>query len=261
MLYLVPRWEWHGGWSPPLRYIVVFMPMIALGAAALWQRISAAPIILAAAWTFGVTAHGLAYPWRLFHIENGENIVGETLSTIWHSDFSRLFPSFIRPNFAAIIASILAIVAVAIFRVEDSGPPLSGQPRAAVLHTTTLIALVLAAAFVIGRRPGNRIEFEDAHVIHHGGELYPREFQVQRFAFRGGWILHAGDSLTFLARRGPSVVQYAAGVPSVIQIGHVAYPLPATTGYGRIRVNIAESGRIELRCLNGMVNLDRMDHE
>jgi hypothetical protein len=248
LLYLVPRWEWHGGWSPPLRYIVVFMPILALGIAALWHRIAAAPMVMAIAWTIGVVVHGLAYPWRLFHIENGENIVGETLSTIWHSDFSRLFPSFVRLNFAAIVAAVLAIAAVILFR---SGKTVS--PAA--------LAIILAAAFVAGRRPGGRIEFEDAHVIHRGGELYPHEFQVQRFAYRGGWIVHPGDSLSFLARGGPSILQYAAGTPSMIQLGRNAYSLPPTSGYGSARVNIPQSGRVELRCLSGIVNLDRMDHE
>ena len=41
ILYLIPRSEWHGGWSPPLRYIVVLMPILALGAAVMWERICA----------------------------------------------------------------------------------------------------------------------------------------------------------------------------------------------------------------------------
>jgi len=248
LLYLVPRWEWHGGWSPPLRYIVVFMPILALGVAALWHRIAAASIVMAIAWTIGVVVHGLAYPWRLFHIENGENIVGETLSTIWHSDFSRLFPSFIRLNFAAIVAAVLAVAALILFR---SGKTVS----------LAAVAIIIAAALVAGRRPGNRIEFEDAQVIHRGGELYPHEFQVQRFAYHGGWIVHPGDSLSFLARSGPSILQYAAASPSMIQLDRDAYPLPATSGYGSVRVHLAHGGRVELRCLTGIVNLDRMDHE
>jgi len=248
LLYLVPRWEWHGGWSPPLRYVVVFMPIFALGVAALWHRIAASSIVLAIAWTIGVAVHGLAYPWRLFHIENGENILGETLSTIWHSDFSRLFPSFVRPNFAAVVAAVLAVAALFLFR--------SGR-----IVSPAAVAIVIAAAFVAGRRPANRIEFEDAHVIHRGGELYPHEYQVQRFAYPGGWIVHPGDSLSFLARGGPSILQYAAASPAMIQLGRDAYPLPATHGYGTVRVSLAHSGRVELRCLMGIVNLDRMDHE
>ena len=256
VIYLVPRLEWHGGWSPPLRYIVVFIPILGLGAAALWKQVDAAPIVAAAAWTIGLVIHGLAFPWRLFHIENGENVVGETLSTIWHSDFSRLFPSFIRPNFAAIVASILAIIVLV---VCGAGSP-AGLGR--LRGGPTLLVVVIALAFVFGRRPGDRIEFEDAHVIHNGGELYPHVFQVQRFAFRGGWILRAGDSLTFLARSGASRLQYTSDSGAMIQIGRdAAYALPPTRGYGGVRVNIATTGIVEVRCLSGIVNLDRMDHE
>jgi hypothetical protein len=248
LLYLIPREEWHGGWSPPLRYVVVFMPFLGLGAAALWRRIDTAPIVAAAAWTIALVVHGLAYPWRLFHIQNGENVVGETLSMIWHSDFSRLFPSFIRPNFAAVVAAILAVMALFVFR--------SGR-----LISPAVLAIVLAVGFVMGRRPGARIEFEDAHVIHNGGELYPQEFQVHRFTFRGGWIIRPGDTLSFLARGGPSTLQYAADASATIQIGGQAYVLPPTHGYGSIRVDIARGGRVELRSLAGTVNLDRMDNE
>jgi hypothetical protein len=249
VLYLLPRSEWHGGWSPPLRYLVVLMPILALGVASIWERIAIGPIVVTAAWTMMLVVHGMSYPWRLFHIANGENFVGETLSSIWQSDFSRLFPSFIRPNFAAIVGSVIAVLAIVMFR--------SGR-----LASPALFAAVIAAAFVIGRRPGDRIEFEDAHVIHRGGELYPYEFQVARFAFRGGWIVRAGDTLSFLARGGPSTLRYAADMPAMIQLGAAAYALPPTHGrYQTIRVEIPRNGRMELRCLSGAVNLDRMDHD
>ena len=178
---------------------------------------------------------------------------------IWHSDFSRLFPSFIRPNFAAMVAAGLAIVAFFVFVfVEDRRSRLSGQAGLPVLQ---LIPILIAIAFVFGRKPGDRIDFEDAHVIHRGGDLFPYEYQVQRFLYRGGWIVRAGDSLSFLAREGPSLLQYSASAPAMIQVGGDAYLLPPTHGYGSIRVNIARSGRVELRCLAGAANLDRMDHE
>ncbi|HSP33694.1 MAG TPA: hypothetical protein VLU46_05200, partial [Thermoanaerobaculia bacterium] len=114
LVTLVPRAEWHGGWSPPLRYVVFLMPILALGGATLWKSVSGGVIALIAVWSAGLVIHGATYPYRLFQIESGENAVGEWLSRMYHSDFSRLFPSFIRTNTAAWIAMacFLAIVAI-----------------------------------------------------------------------------------------------------------------------------------------------------
>jgi len=248
LIFLMPRPEWHGGWSPPLRYIVFLMPILGLGLAALWQRIAATPLVTAIAWTLGVTVHGLAYPWRLFHIANGENVFGETLSAIWHSDFNRLFPSLIRPNTAAIVAAILAAIAFVVFRSGRTILP-------------AVVAAGIALAFFFGRKPGNHVEFEDAYVMHNGGELYPYVYQVQRFAYRGGWIVHAGDSMRFAAREGPSLLRYSTAVPASIEVAGAAYALPPTQGYGTARVSVPHDGIVELRCLAGVANLDRMDHE
>ncbi|HVR38590.1 MAG TPA: hypothetical protein VMU84_05805, partial [Thermoanaerobaculia bacterium] len=116
LVVLIPRAEWHGGWAPPLRYIVVFMPILALGAAAVWDRVSPAIIAIISAATIGLVIHGLAWPWRLFHIANGENPLGEWLSEKYATDFSRIFPSFIRANDAAIVASVVLIALLLVGR-------------------------------------------------------------------------------------------------------------------------------------------------
>jgi hypothetical protein len=247
IFYLIPRAEWHGGWSPPLRYIVFLMPVLALGCAALWERIDAGAIAVVTAWTAALVIYGLAHPWRLFHIANGESAAGETLSTIWHSDFSRLFPSYIRVNSAAYVAAIALAIALIVFR--------SGK-----LASPAIFAALLLAMFTFGLRPGNRIEFEDAHVMHEGGALFPPQYQVQRFLYRGGWQLGAGDSLSFLAKAGDHVLLYDGA--GTVQIGEHAYALPgAGPAYGAARVRIEHEGRVDLKCLSGSLNLDRMDHE
>jgi hypothetical protein len=256
VLQLIPRSEWYGGWSPPLRYITFLMPILALGAAVLLERSASArtwlaPIAIA---TAALTAYGVAYPWRLFHLANGENPAGETLSTIAHSDFSRLFPSFIRLNHAAVIGSVVFVVlflVVAFARFE--------LPAALV---APLLAGLLALFFVYGRKAGSRIDFEDAHVVHEGGRLYPDQWAVARFYYRGGWEIAAGDALTFNAARGAYTLHYSAPADATIELAGHAYLLPGTNNQPRtLRVEIPHKARVVLRCLAGAANLDNMERE
>ncbi|HET7711744.1 MAG TPA: hypothetical protein VFL80_07415 [Thermoanaerobaculia bacterium] len=255
VVYLVPRSEWHGGWSPPLRYLVFLTPILLLGVATLMERRTSGALPIAALWTAGLLVHGLAYPWRLFHIASGENAVGEWLSRVHQSDFSRLFPSFIRLNHAALVGSIAAgitLLVLAVFRRR-------GVPRMLI---APLCALGFAAAVIIGLQPGRRVELEDAHVSHAGGELFPEEYTVARFRFSGGWIVREGDALSFLARKGAATLRYSSPSAAMIELAGHAYPLAATgEGYGTARVVIPAEGRVVLRGMSGAVNLDRLDHE
>ncbi len=255
LFYLVPRSEWHGGWSPALRYIVIFTPVLALGAAVLLEQAAVRRWLpLIALWTATITIHGIAHPWRLFHIASGENVTGEMLSKLFASDFSRLFPSLIRVNEAAVIASIAIVVAFLVFRFF----PVSVPAPLIVAALTGLIAL----GFVAGQEPGRIVQFEDAHVIHDGGDLYPEVFTVARFRFRGGWVVRSGNSMTFLARAGRSRLHYRSASASVIQIGGRAMSLESTGGRdSSTEVELPLTGRVELRCLSGEVNLDRLEHE
>jgi len=253
LLYLCPRSEWHGGWSPPLRYITIAMPFLALGCAALFDRARAVlpPIAIA---TAALVAHGVAYPWRLFHIASGESALGEWLSIHLHGDASRLIPSFIRLNNAAIVASIALVVLVIASRFIS-------VPRMLIAPA---LALAVAFGVVAARRPGDRIDFEDAHVMHEGGELYPWVYEVARFAYRGGWVMKAGDSMTFLARGGASTIQYASKSGATMALGDRTFTLPPTGGqfdYGAVRVELPRDGRTQLRCISGSANLDRMVHD
>jgi uncharacterized membrane protein YqjE len=250
LIYLLPRSEWHGGWSPPLRYIVVFFPILALGVAALWERIALGPKLAVAAWTLGLAIHGLAYPYRLFHIADGQSPLGEWLGEHFRSDFGRLIPSTIRPNIAALVWGAALVALLVLFRTGRT-------------FTPAVAAVVLVVLVRFGRAPGDRIQFEDTFVIHHGGAMYPPEYQPQRFLFTGGWIVRPGDALQFLARRGRSRLRYQSEHGATLQLGSKAYVLPPTQApaYGTVAVDVDAPGCIELRCLSGAANLDRMDHE
>ncbi len=255
LFYLVPRSEWHGGWSPALRYVVIFTPVLALGAAVLLEERGARRWLpLIAVWTAAIAVHGVAYPWRLFHIANGENVAGEMLSTLFASDFSRLFPSLIRLNSAAVVASIALLAALLLFRFVRVAIP-------APLVAMTLTVLI-AIGFTAGRQAGKIVEFEDVHVNHSGGALYPEVFTVARFRFRGGWIVRAGDSLSFMARAGRSRLHYRSDRAAVLEVGGRALSLQSTGGHDTaLEVHLPLTGRVELLCLSGEVNLDRLEHE
>jgi hypothetical protein len=101
------------------------------------------------------------------------------------------------------------------------------------------------------------VQFEDAHVVHHGGELYPHLYATSRFYYRCGWIVRAGDSLSFLARAGNHDLDYA-GTAAEIELAGRRYHLQPSQTHRAARVAVPRTGRVELRVLAGELNLDRM---
>lgn len=249
VLYLLPRPEWYGGWAPPLRYLVFLMPVLALGAASVWDRISPGAIAVVSAWTIGLVIHGVTYPWRLFHEATGENAVGEWLSVQYHADFSRLFPSFIRMNAAAWIGVLGVAVVLALIAV---------RPRFDL--TVVVFALALGLGFRTALQPASHVEFEDAHVMNNGGELYPPPYTILRSSLRGGRVLESGDSLSFLAYEGPWTLHAITGLGATIDVAGQIIRIPADARYQTFRIKIPNS-RVTLRCLSGAVNVDRMDRD
>ena len=250
VFYLIPRGEWFGGWAPPLRYLVFLMPVLALGIASVWEKLPRETIALVSAWTIGLVIHGVAYPWRLFHEFTGENAVGEWLSKLYGSDFSRLFPSFIRLNDAA----WWALLALLLFGVRRQHLRfLNGG----ILYA--IAALALAFGFHAARQPGRTVHLEDAHVIHEGGKLYPEVFTLMRATYRGGWVLEANDSASFLAKEGTHTLHFITGLGATFELAGNAYTVRPDERYQTITVKIPKRGRTTLRVLSGAVNVDRLE--
>jgi hypothetical protein len=256
VLYLLPRSEWFGGWAPPLRYLVFLMPVLALGAASIWDRISRGAMAVVSAWTIALVIHGLAYPWRLFHIANGENAIGEWLSTLTLVDYSRFFPSFIRMNGAAWIGAG-AVALIVAFGLQRPRRIESGSSVAALQVSVLALALGLGAHFA--RRPPSHVELEDAHVVNKGGRLYPDVYTIMRVAYDGGRVLDKGDSLSFLAREGTWTLRAITGLGATVEIAGQSLRIAPDPRYQSFKVTIPKSGRVTLRCVSGAVNVDRLD--
>ena len=272
LFYLLPRAEWFGGWAPPLRYVVFLMPVLALGVAAVWDRLPRGAIAVVSAASAAIVVHGLAYPWRLFHEFTGENAAGEWMSRVYASDFSRLFPSFVRVN----EAGWWGLAALALFggaaaasaadrsrRAAATGDrhPAPAAGAAAAPLFVGIFALAIALGFRFGREPGTTVHFEDAHVTHEGGKIYPDPYTVMRSTYRGGWVLEAGHSLSFLAREGTYTLDLITGLGATFEVSGRAYAVSPDVRYQRVRVTVPRSGRTTLRCLAGAINVDRMTRD
>ncbi len=252
LILLAPRAEWHGGWSPPLRYLVVFAPIVALSLARVVMWLPSQVKVFAGACTAGVLIHGIAFPWRQFHIASGESVLAEALSSRYGIDFSRLLPSLIRFNAAAVVWIVLVVVtAVLLIRFRERISP-------------AVVALVLSAAIgvvsVVARAPGHVVQLEDAYVERQGGDLYPEQWTVARFRFRGGWSLPEGASVRFRIEPGPAVIDYSSAEGAVIDLDGQLWSLARTDGFGRAGV-VIENEQVELKIVHGSVVIDRVIRE
>jgi hypothetical protein len=258
LLLLANRDEWHGGWSPPLRYLVFLTPFLAASAAAAIDRARAGlAVLFAGIWSVVIAIHAMAFPWRLFAVAGGENFVGQWLSRLYRTDFSRLFPSYVRINDAAFAAAAFLIV------VLIASPWLL---RPALSSRSPLIAAALSAVLVafltFGRSPAAVVHLEDAHVIHGGGALDPHEYMVARFRFFGGWKLSAGDSVSFLFRGGPAAIRFLAPEGAVIVVNGRPLTLsPTGPHWTTIDAQFPADARSTITAVSGVVTLDRIDRK
>lgn len=272
LILLLPRDEWHGGWSPPLRYLVVFAPLAAMGAWNLMARAESrrnAPegrgawLVPVAIWSALVAFHGLAWPGHLFRIATGESTLGEWLSMKFGSDVSRLLPSFIRPNTAAWVASLALVAIVALFFIERWRARTSGS-RMLIPGTRTLalaIAALIAAALVAGTRPGSVVEMEDAHVERRGGEIYPEPWTVARFRYTGGWSMNAGDRARFEIEPGPARIRVMTAGGATLRLGGELVRVDPTGGaFAEVRVVVTRHV-VELEVVEGEAVIDRIEHD
>ena len=197
ILFLLPRQESFGSYGPPLRYLVFLMPVLALGAAAIWERIYAR----CDCHRRGVddrTGHPRrAFSWRLFHEANGENAAGEWFSQLYHATFRACSPASPPERRGLDRGGSRAVVSRLASRRRMESPALA----------IAVFALLLSAGFHFGRQPGTRVDFEDAHVHTTAAISSPGAVQPNRSAYRGGGVLEEGQSLTFLARAGTHHLQ------------------------------------------------------
>ena len=192
LVAVASRREWYGGWSPPFRYGLVALPVLALAVARLLSRRSPAPgRALAAALAGASAATALAVlvvPGWSYNLANGSSHLLDTIGRRFPGDLVRFFPSAVRPREATWLVP-LALVALALtfFALRARRPR-----RATAAGVAGLLAgwaLLIVAAH---RLPTRWVELEDPWVIKRGGLLHPELWVIDRTRFPGGWVLTEG---------------------------------------------------------------------
>lgn len=200
LLFIVSRREWYGGWSPPFRYGLALMPVLALLLAPLLARrprsagfrVTVAALVAATAISALIA---FARPAWTFSLADGTSRGLAELSTLLVGDLARFSASAIRPRAATWIWIIAAPAALWLaWRLRGARRSMFAAPALGV-------AIVLAggASWILAanRLPTSRVEVEDAWVLKEGGALHPERWKIDRTRETGGWAMVQGATLRF----------------------------------------------------------------
>jgi hypothetical protein len=213
LLIVAPRDEWYGGWSPPFRYALITLPLLALALVPLLahRRRPGARALLAGlgALTLALSVLWLVVPGWTYNFADGRTYVLDGLSARLGADLARFYPSYVRPRAATWIWPPVAFALVtaawwlplpARWRRRQgrwAWTATGARARGGVPLLGIAVALLAAAALPVAahRLPTRVVELEDPQVVKLGGQLYPDRWVIERVRYRGGWVLRVGERL------------------------------------------------------------------
>ncbi|MDX1630610.1 MAG: hypothetical protein R3234_02015 [Thermoanaerobaculia bacterium] len=194
-LVIASRREWFGGWSPPFRYGLLGLPLLALLLVPLWEdRRRVGPRALLAglgALTVGLTLLWLAVPGWTYNLADGGSHLADAASRLLGLDFNRLLPSSVRPRVATWLwpSTLGLLVPLVWWR------PRRQLPAAGALGLAALLLVAAGGTALTSRLPTRVLEMEDPPVVSEKGRLHPRKWAVERVRRSSGLLLPEGASL------------------------------------------------------------------
>ena len=223
---LAPRLEWYGGWSPPFRYAMVLLPILALTMVPLLgQRRSGVRVVGAA---LGLVSVLLAVLWMTvpgwtYNLADGGNHLLDSAGARIGADLGRLFPSMVRPRLASWLWPLAAMLLACLALTRR--PP----RRAGLWGVGFVLGGIAILPIVATALPTRTIELEDGYVRTRGGHLSPRPWTLERPRYRGGWTLRT-DSRADAPVKGQGPVRLRLAVRFIINGPHLPLRLDVHAG-------------------------------
>jgi hypothetical protein len=201
------RREWFGGWSPPFRYGLVLLPLLAILLAPVLDRRNELGrrllVVSLGLLTLALTLLWVATPGWTYNFANGRTLLLDHLELRLGADVARLFPSAVRPRAATLVVPLLTTLLVLGLWWLPS------RRRRGAVHLA--IALPLLAPFLVAMAarslPTRVVEAEAPHVRKLGGEPHPPLWELDRPRFREGWTLRQSERLEASIVAGGSAVR------------------------------------------------------
>jgi len=226
---VAPRPEWYGGWSPPFRYALVALPLLALALVPLLarRRGPGARILVGALalFTLAFALLWVAVPGWTYNFADGRTDWLDYLNQRLGGDVARLFPSTVRPRLATWVWPLATLVLIPLFwwwparwpgwhpsrwlggpaPEAGAGPGTGysaghsaghGAGRGGPWGAAAAVLLVAAVPGLARILPTRTIELEDPQVNTDGGHPQPDRWVIERTRYRGAWVLREGESAT-----------------------------------------------------------------
>lgn len=188
--------EWYGGGCPPLRYLVPLLPAFAIcGTYVLrgfsrWRR----ALYLMLPPSFIVWWTMVTRPHVGFNPGDGGSWIADALARRFAADARHLFPSFLRPSPATVIAPlVIGAIGAGVLLIAQRKPA-AGRGLA---RATVAVWLLVASSFVLmlTLRDDRVVEIEDPQVAHLGGSPEPPLGTFGRFVYSNGWRIRDGEGV------------------------------------------------------------------
>jgi hypothetical protein len=212
LVIVAPRTEWYGGWSPPFRYALIALPLLALALVPLLaagRRGPGARALIAglAALTLALTLVWVVVPGWTYSFANGRTYPLDALSERLGEDLARFFPSFVRPRPATWLWPPVSLALVTlVWWLPSPGRGRRTREGAGLMGVAMVIAGAAAMPVVAARLPTRTVEMEDAQVWKSGGHVHPDLWVIERARHRGGWVLRIDETLKAPVNPGGSKV-------------------------------------------------------